>query len=236
MAEIKDLAGFSIPDINITGFLSSTWIYIGIIVVIGVILIIGVVLLLYFKTFNRKVVFFENISGLGYQPIMRKRARRLKVGIGGEEVLSLMGGDTLSAYGRKMGKNTYWFAKGQDGYWYNCLLGDLDAKMAMLDIEPVDRDVRMFHVAKSRMNRDNYLKKSFLEKYGSVMLMFLFLVVLVLGMWFIVGKIGNATASLSATAESNRQVIETTNQILNRNQDLVRGGVEGVASGIVPAG
>lgn len=231
-----DIGGVSIPDINITGFLGSTWIYVVIVAVIGVILITGVALLLYFRTFNRKVIFFENISGLGYQPTLRKRARRLKVGTGGEEVLALMGGDTISAYGRKMGKNTYWFAKGQDGYWYNFLLGDLDDKMAMLDIEIVDKDVRMFHVAKDRMNRDNYLRKSFLEKYGSILLMFLFLIVLIIGMWLIVGKIGKATTALASTAETNKELTKTNLELLKQNEKIKTGGIEGVVSGIVPAG
>lgn len=233
---MSEVLGTQLPDINITGLFASTWIYIAIVALIGFILILGIALLLFFKTFNRKVVFFENISGLAYQPTMKKRARRLRVGNGGEELLALIGGDTISAYGRKMGKNTYWFAKGQDGYWYNFLLGDLDTKRAMLDIEPIDTDVRMFHVAKERMNKDNYLKRSFMERYGSLLMMFLFLVVLVLGMWFIVGKIGDATQALAATQESNAKVLETTERILNANENMLSGGsgVSGAVSDIVP--
>jgi hypothetical protein len=234
---MADVLGTSValPSINITGFLSSTWIYIAIVVVVGIFLICGIAMLLFFKTYNRKIVFFENISGLGYQPTMKKRARRLRVGPSGEELLAVVGGDTLSAYGRKMGKNTYWYAKGSDGYWYNFLLGDLDTKMAMLDIEPIDRDVRMFHVAKDRMNRDNYLKKSFMEKYGTTLLMFLFLIVLILGMWFIVGKIGKATEALASTQKANEEVIKTTEQILKINENMKSGGISGISSGIVPA-
>ena len=236
MANILGTEVSGLPDLNITGIFSNTWIYVALIAFIGLILITGVGFLLYYKTFNRRVVLFENISGLGYQPVMRKRARRLKVGTAGEELLSVMGGDTLSAYGRKMGKNTYWFAKGSDGYWYNFLLGDLDTKMAMLDIEPIDRDVRMFHVAKDRMNRDNYLKKSFMEKYGSTLIMFLFLIILIVGMWVIIGKIGKATESLSATQEANAEVLKTTKEILVNNERLKTGGVSGTVSGLVPAG
>jgi len=232
---MADIFGVATPSINITGFLSSTWIYVAIIAVIGVVLIIGVVMLMFFKTYNRKIVFFENISGLGYQPTMRKRARRLRVGTSGEELLAIVGGDTLSAYGRKMGKNTYWFAKGIDGYWYNFLLGDLDTKMAMLDIQPVDKNVRMFHVAKDRMNRDNYLKRSFMEKYGATMIMFLFLIVLILGMWFIIGKIGKATEALAATQKANEETIRTTRDILQANENIKQGGFGGIVSGIVPA-
>jgi len=230
-----DLGSFGFPDISLTGFLSSSWIYVVFVVIIGIILIVGIALLLFYKTFNRKVVFFENISGLGYQPTMRKRARIIKIGKSGEELLSVIGGETLSAYGRKMGKNTFWFAKGQDGYWYNFLLGDLDSRKAMLDIEPVDKNVRMFHVAKDRMNRDNYMKKSFMEKYGTTLLMFLFLVVLVLGMWFIIGQVGKATSSLSATADTNKEVVQTLNQILQANQNIKnQGSNSGIVSGLVP--
>ncbi|MFA6201206.1 MAG: hypothetical protein WC679_12460 [Bacteroidales bacterium] len=236
MAEILGTAVPGLPNVNITGIFSSTWIYVVIIAVFGFILIGGIAILLYYKTFNRKIVFFENISGLGYQPTMKKKARRLRVGASGEELLAIIGGDTLSAYGRKMGKNTYWFAKGIDGYWYNFLLGDLDTKMAMLDIEPVDKNVRMFHVAKDRMNRDNYLKKSFMEKYGSMIIMFVFLIILIVGMYIIIGKIGSATQALAATQQSNEAVIKTTQQILAANERMINGGSPSVVSGLIPAG
>lgn len=228
MAEI--IPSGTLPSIDITGWLSNTWIYVAVVAVIGFILIVTVALLLFFKTYNRRVIFFDNISGLGYQPIMKRRARLLKVGTGGEELLGLMGGDTMSAYGRKMGKNTYWFAKGQDGYWYNFLLGDLDTKMAMLDIEPIDRDVRMFHVAKDRLNRENYLKRSFMEKYGIHILMFAFLVVLILGMWFIIGQIGSAVEPLVATQKAAQATVESANEILKLNSNMIGGN-----SGLVPA-
>lgn len=227
-----DVLGSQVPVPNITGFFSNTWIYVIIVSIIGFILIFGIAMILYSRTFNRKVVFFENIAGLGYQPTMRKKARRLRVGTAGEELLALIGGDTLSAYGRKMGKNTYWFAKGSDGYWYNFLLGDLDTKMAMLDINPVDKNVRMFHVAKDRMNRDNYQKKSFMERYGATMIMFAFLIILILGMWFIVGKIGNATEALARTQAANEEVIKTTQQILIANANMKGGNTP---SGLIPA-
>lgn len=233
---MADLLGATLPNVNITGIFSSTWVYVAIIGFVGVIFVSLIGILLYYKTYNKRLVFFENISGLGYQPVLRKRARRLRVGPSGEELLSVLGGDTLSAYGRKMGKNTYWYAKGSDGYWYNFLLGDLDTKMAMLDINPIDRDVRMFHVAKDRMNRDNYLKKSFMEKYGSTIILFVFMIILIGGMWLIIGKIGKATESLAKTQETNAEVLKTTNEILQINEKLKNeGGISGAISGLVPA-
>lgn len=203
-----DIAGMEValPSIDITGFLSSSWIYVFIIGIIGFILIVGIALLLFFRTYNRKVIVFENVSGMGYQPVLKTKARIIKLGISGEEVLkTLAGGYYVSAYGRKMGKNTYWFAKGSDGYWYNVILGDLDTKLAMLDIEPIDRDIRMFHVAMARLAQANYDKKSFMDKYGGWIAIFIMLVLMIGGFWIISGRI----------ADSNGQLAEASVQLAN---------------------
>ena len=212
-----------IPKIDLTGILSSSWIYVFIIGVLGFILMIGVGITLFFKTYNKKIILFENVAGQGYQPVLKTRARVIRLGVGGEEVFkTLAGGHFVSAYGRKMGKNTYWYAKAQDGYWYNVILGDLDAKQGMLDIEPIDRDVRMFHVAIDRLSQQTYGKTSFFEKYGVHMMMFAFLVVLILGMWFIVGKIGDDVAPLGKATETSLKVQETNMKITARLESVAR--------------
>jgi len=243
MGILDDLGvGGVIPEIDITGIVSSSWIYIFLIVLIGMVLIGGVAIFLFITTYKKKIVLFENISGQGYQPIFKSRARVVKLGISGEEILKTMyGGHFVSAYGRKMGKNTYWYAKGQDGYWYNVVLGDLDTKQAMLDIEPIDRDVRMFHVALDRLSQSTYGKTSFLEKYGVHMMLFLFLIVLILGMWFIVGKIGDAVAPLSTATDTSLKIQEMNMQITSKLEAVSRAlghevsNIETGGSGLVPA-
>jgi len=211
-----------IPKIELAGFFSSTWIWVLVVVIIGIIFIGIVSLLLFLFTYNKKIIFFENISGQGYQVIKKTRARTISLGIGGEELLKTLSMKKfLTAYGKKMGKNTYWFAKGQDGYYYNIVLGDLDSKRAMLDIEPIDRDVRMFHVALDRLSHQTYGKNSFLEKYGIHLLLFAFLIVLILGMWFIVGKIGDAVAPLSAATKNSMAIQEANAEITSRLADII---------------
>jgi len=224
MGIVDDLGvGGYIPSIDITGFLSNTWFYVAIVVFFGLIFVVALVVVLFFLTYKKKIVLFENISGQGYQPVLKTRARVVKFGVGGEEILkTLFGGQYVSAYGRKMGRNTYWYAKGQDGFWYNIVLGDLDSKQAMLDIEPIDRDVRMFHVALDRLSHSTYGKQSFLEKYGIHMLLFVFLIVLILGMWFIVGKIGDATAPLAETTELSLKIQAANDKTLEKLDNLIR--------------
>jgi len=225
-----------IPKIDIGGFFSNTWIYVLIIVLVGVLLIVGIVIFLFFLTYKKKIVLFENISGQGYQPVLKTRARTLKLGVGGEEILkTLMGGHFVSAYGRKMGKNTFWYCKGQDGYWYNTILGDLDTKRAMLDIEPIDRDVRMFHVALDRLSHQTYGKTSFMEKYGVHMMLFLFLIVLIFGMWFIVGKIGTAVAPLAEAGDNAVKIQEANDATLGKLDNLIR-ALGHTPEELVPAG
>jgi hypothetical protein len=230
----------AVPTIDITGIASNTWVYVLVIAIVGVILITGVAFLLFFKTYNKKIVLFENISGQGYQPIRKARARTIKLGVGGGELLkTFSGGMFFPTSGRKMGKNTYWYAKGIDGYYYNFLMGDLDDKRLMLDIEPVDTDVRMFHIALDRLSHQTYGKNSFIEKYGVHMILFAFLIVMIMGMWFIVGKIGDATAPLAASTDNAVKIQEANDKTLVKLDSLIRGmgftpKVEDGGSGIIP--
>ncbi len=241
---MANIAGTEVqmPSIDLTGFLSNSWIYVAIAVVVGVILITVVAIMIFLMTYKRKIVLFENIAGQGYQPVLKTRARIVKLGVGGEELLkTLVGGHFVSAYGRKMGKNTYWYAKAEDGYWYNFLLADLDTKRALLDIDPIDRDVRMFHVALDRLSHQTYGGQGFLEKYAVHMMLFVFLIVLILGIWFIVGKIGEATAPLAESGENTVKIQEANDKTIQKLDSLLRamGYLEqsnvNTTTGLVPA-
>ena len=224
----------SIPSIDITGWASSSWIYIGVIVFFGILFVAGLAMFLFFLTYKKKIVLFENISGQGYQPVLKTRARVLKLGVGGEEILkTLFGGHFVSAYGRKMGKNTYWYAKGQDGYWYNIVVGDLDSKQSMLDIDPIDRDVRMFHVALDKLSHQTYGKTGFLEKYGIHLMLFFFLAIMLIGFYVIAGKINEGLAASNAAAPLMKETAEILNQMATK-LDVIQRGTGG--SGLTPAG
>jgi hypothetical protein len=189
--------------------------------VIGAIVIF---ILLDRKKFNKKVIVFENISGQGYQLMGRDRARLVKIGDGGEEILFLKKAKVFrTAYGKKMGKNTYWFAKGQDGYWYNIVIGDLDAKMGMLDIEPIDRDMRYMHVAIRKNIQERYQKQNFMEKYGTIMMNGIFLLIMLIGIGILISKMASAMETLNLTMEASRLTIEQINQML--------GGVDNICTG-----
>lgn len=223
--------GFEIP-ISFGGGLSHFTIYF-LVILIFVSIITAVILYWMFqkKVYNKKVVIYENIAGTGWRRTKTDLARTIKIGDGGEELLWLKKHKVYrTAYGRKMGINEYWFAIGQDGYWYNFVLGDLDAKMGMLDIEPVDRDMRMMHVAVRKNIQDRYKKQNFMEKYGTIIVNGIFLVIIGIMLWFLVDQIGGIASAISSAVDNSAQLQESSKQIVTSLDNICTGG-----SGIVAA-
>ena len=222
--------GFNLP--NFSNFGIGIWI-----TIIGLILLvfifIGILAWIYIqkKAYYIQIRDFENISGQGYQLTKRNTARVVKIGDGGEEVLLLKKGKTYrTAYGRKMGKNEYWFAKGQDGYMYNVVLGDLDAKMGMLDIEPIDRDMRYMHVAIRKNIQERYKKEDKIAKYMPIVLSFVFVVIIIIASWLVISKAGDLINGSASIAQSVQTAASSLNNAVGKLETICS------ASGIRSAG
>jgi len=226
--------GISTGDISLPSLTSSfggTITYILIAVLVFISIAIGIWIFMTNKKFKYKIILFENIGGQGYKVAYKDRARLIKIGDGGEEILYLRKLKSYrAAYGRKMNKNEYWFAVGQDGYWYNFLLGDLDAKMNMLDIEPIDRDMRYMHVAIRKNIQERYRKETFMQKYGTIMINGIFLIIMIIALWLLIDQIGvliSETATLMQAAEDATAPLV---RALSQADTICAGG-----SGILPA-
>ena len=205
--------GKYMPDFSSLG--SSLLYSILIIIVMAVIAFLG-----YFYwdslKYKYKIEIYENLGGTRYVKSAVDVAKLVNVGSGGEQLLWLKKHKCYrTAYARKMGKNLIWFAVGQDGYWYNIQLGDLDAKQGELDIEPIDRDMRYTHVAIRKNTEARYTPKpKFMEKYGVAIFGFLFFILLIFGLYFLIGQISEAASALAGTAETNRQVLDSLKQVI----------------------
>jgi len=232
---MADVLGMNIP-INVPklglggeGGLSGTiWVLIVLIIFILIIGAVAIFLMKKYKTYNKKINVFENIAGRGYQPVYKDRARLVRLGDGGEELLYLLKKKVYrAAYGKKMGKNNYWFAIGQDGYWYNVILGDVDAKIGMLDIEPIDRDMRYMHVAIRKNIESRYKKQSVMEKYGTWIMGGTMLIIMIIGIWFILDKIADIAAANAGAVEAAVAVQEETKKIIVSLDNILssRGGI-----------
>lgn len=225
-------------SIDISSFVSNTWVWVLVVVIIGVLLISGVGIFLFLTTYKRKIEVYEGLGGQLYRTFVT-RARVVKLGKSGGEIMrTLRGGHYLSSHGKKIAKNTYIFVKASDGYLYNVILGDLDSRKEIIDIEPVDKDVRMFHTALDRLSHEMFGKQSFMEKYGIHIMLFIFLITLILGMWAIIGKIGEATKPLAQSQELAVEVQESNLQITSKLEGIINNlnnRITTPISGIVPA-
>jgi len=225
MAEILG-ADIPVPSFvnSIGDALGMTVTIIAFLVLFAIVGAITLYLLVQLKIYNRKIIVFENVSGQGFQPVYRDKARLVKLGDAGEELLYLKKKKVhRTAYGKKMGRNTYWFAIGQDGYWYNIVLGDVDAKMGMLDVEPIDRDMRYMHVAIRKNIQDRYRKQSLMDKYGSFIMNGLFLIIMLAGVWFLLDKVGDISSAISGSIDAAKEVTEATKNIVS-SLDNICGG------------
>lgn len=230
---MTEILGLNFPTPDITGLLSQSWIYIAIIVILTIIVGTGLLILLFFMTYSYKIELYANIGG-GKQMvrILKTRARRVKVGAGGEELFKLLRpGVYRTAYGKRIAPKTYAFAEGSDGYWYNITLGDLDTQLGILDVEPVERDMRMMSVAVEKIIQDNYNPN---KSQQVVMGIFLFImcIIMLIGLYIIVGKIG----SISTAFETSTAKFETIAEIQAKTTSMLVGAGYGgtTATGLVP--
>jgi len=220
MAITDDLGigGFALPAMpDVGGSLLTTFLIIVILATIGIFAFVY----LDHRKYKYKIEVYENLGGKRYTRTIKDTAKIVKVGDGGEQILWLKRSKCYrTAYGRKMDNNTFWFAIGQDGYWYNITLGDLDAKQGELDIEPIDRDMRYMHVAIRKNIQDRYKKQNAFEKYGTIIMNAIFLIIMLFGMWFLIDKFGDVASANQTAAAASEKAMQLAQQVLG-NADKV---------------
>jgi len=176
------------------------------------------------RVYRYKIRLYRNI-GNGWQEFKFYRARELTIKDSlGERVLWVPKAKRyVSSYGEMMGKNMYYYAQGQDGYWYNIKLGDIDAKMGMLDIEVVNRDVRAFHVTNAKRIQQRYDKPKQWPMVVMAISVILALIIVFGGGYFLYGQVGKITdANAGAlqvakeTSSANLKVAESIDETTTR--------------------
>jgi hypothetical protein len=184
------------------------------------------------KQYREEIVVFENISGQGWVISSKDKARRLRLSKDGTEVLWLKNRKIpVNAYGRKMGTNQYWYAIGQDGQWYNFVLGDLDMKMGILDIELVDRDVKYTSVALLKNAEKEYgPKQSFMDKWGTWIFSLVGMIIFFFGAAYLIEQMGGVANSLAGATTEFAKVVDPIKEALAHVDSICNNG-----SGLVRA-
>lgn len=217
--------GLDLP--NLAASSVGIYILIGLSIIVMLAITAGVIWWYFNKRlYKYTIVVFENISGQGWSISYKDKAKYLRLSKDGTEVLFLKKKKIpLTAYGVKMGTNQYWFAVGQDGGWYNIKLGDLDAKMGTLDIEPVDRDIKYISVAMRKNAAENYGPKiTWFDKYGSWAMGGITLIIIFAGSYFLIEQIGVSAKALAQASVEFAKTVEPIERALAHVDSICSGG------------
>lgn len=182
--------------------------------------------------YNLKIRIFENTAGQGWTPIARDRAMLVSSGDTGEQVLYLKKRKVYRvAYGIKIAKNTYAFAIGTDGYWYNVHFSDLDKSLSELKLMPVSQEMRYTYSGIRRSTKDRFgEKKSWIKENFALILGISMITIMLVFQWLIFDKYITLMNTANAAISASKEVIEATKGILVANSNILHGG-----SGFVPA-
>lgn len=234
LQQVQGMAANAFADSPFSGMPSVEII---ILFVIGFLFLLagGVVMFIFINRWRwpYKVIIFENVSGAGYQPSGRDRARMVKFGDGGEEIFYLKKRKLFrAAYGKRIGTRYIAWAIGEDGFWYNIVFGNVDKRLMELGVNPVDRDQRLTHSAMRKGIENRYNQKTFFEKWGAAITIGVLIVgILIQGavIWFNLQQQAKITASNAQAMETVKEVMTITHQIMGNANIVKQGG-----AGIIP--
>jgi len=225
MPDVFDSAKQYVPDFNIGSFGSVVlWFVVAMIVLI--IVGVGTYFLIRYLKFNKKVIIMEDVQGSDdLEPIGRDKAMLVKVARSGMEVLYLRKKKTYKgAYGKRMGKNTYYFAIGPDGYWYNITLGSLEKGMTKVGIKPTPVNMRYQNEALQEIIKQRYTDTSWIQKYGPMLAFVTLIVIFGVMAYLLMDKFADVGGLTNSNLEVVKEVQIETKKIISALDTLKFGG------------
>ncbi len=180
------------------------------------------------KIYKKKITVFERIGNY-FDPIFRDSAKQVKLGKGGFEVLYLRKSKTYRlAYGGRVGRDTYYFFIGPDGYWYNGMLGGEITSDGKVPIVTTNPSMRAQYTALEKTIDSLYSEKAgFWDKYGNWILSIAFVLIIGVLAWLIYKEISTIMGSVSGLIDKVGALTDKVTQLLantetNPNSGLVK--------------
>ena len=207
-----------------------------IIVVIAFIVMLGGIggfMIYYMRVYKYKVRLFYQLSGeKQYHEGKTYKARKVFLSKGGVQRLWVPKlKEYVSYFGKKMGKNKFYYAEGPDGYLYNVVLGDLDTDKGVLDIEPIDKDLRDFYITNQKNINERYNKPKSWPVVLQSLTIVLVLVLMFAGGYVIFGQMKEAGVITNENLEKSLEVNKVTLSTITRLDSILQhldGGVSGL--------
>lgn len=191
---------------------------------------VGTYFLIIYLKFNKKIIILEDVSGSdNLEVVGRDKAKLVKIGDSGIEVLFLKKRKKyIGAYGKRMGKNTYYFAIGPDGYWYNVTLGSLTDGMDAAKVKPTNVNMRYQNEGLQQTIKSRYDQTTFWQKYGGVIAFVGLIAITGIMIYLLFDKWIELSGTVNRAVETALQVQEETRKIIGALDGLKASG--GIAS------
>jgi hypothetical protein len=190
------------------------------------------------KQYNKKITLLE-LVGDYFQPALEDRAKVVKIGTGGFEILYLKKLKTWKvAYGGRVGMHKYYFFKSPDGYWYNSMfygkIEEIDKHGGLIPVVTANPLMRGQYTAlEKQIDALHSDKKSFMEKYGTWVLAISFVLIAGFMLYLCYKEFATAMGGLHETVSLESDILKKLNQFacatLPTNETA--GGISG---GLIP--
>lgn len=190
----------------------------------------------FMKVYKYRVRLFYKLSGEDqYHEGKTHKARKVLISKSGVPRLWVPGlKEFVSYFGKKMGPNKYYYAEGPDGYLYNIVLGDLDNAKGVLDIDPIDKDVRDFYISNQKNINERYDKPKNWPVILQSITIVLAVLIMMVGGYIIFDKTNEASALTNENLEKTIEVTQLQEKLLGRIGELIE-EMRGGGSGLQPA-
>ena len=202
-------SGISLPS---AGTVSSIAFWILLVVVIMVVLgILGYVFYLYTQ-YKVKLWVWGKVNGISW-PIYRDRARIVPFGPSGDRVLITRKAKKYLPRPSLMTNGMYCYYITIDEEWVNFQPTDIDNVRKEMGIKITSQDMRLSRTAIEKNLRDRFIKPSFFEKYGAILITIILVVIVALIAVYIMNKAASIFPIAQQVSETNLKVVQSLDNL-----------------------
>jgi hypothetical protein len=180
------------------------------------------------KQFNKNILVNE-VVGQYYEPTGKDVAKLVKLGSGGFEVLYLKKFKVYRiSYGGRMGKRTYEFYIGKDGYWYNGLksanIQYIEKEKGLVPIIVTNPTMRAQYTAlEKQIDTLHGDKKNWLKENAIMLIGIGFVLVLGVIAWQIYKDFSAVANAMSGITDKQAILMDKINTLITNSQNIGSG-------------
>lgn len=230
MADIQESIKQYIPNINLGGVFSvGVWLIL--IFVFAVICGLITYFIVMRMRYKFKIIVWEKVNGR-FEITGRDKAMEMPLSRFGETVFYLQKRKKyIPRPNKQVGRRQFFFFVREDGQWINVDLEDIDTKAKRMRIHFTDKSMNYARTQIERALKERYDKPNFFERYGTIIVSIIFVVLLGILTWLLFDKwlelarVTNAGVETSGLImDKTATVIDKLNTVLSAMDNICQGG------------